>query len=257
MKIAYWYKKHKAVPLADAMVDAFNRAGIDCYYLEDDLEEDTDLVVAVGGDGTILSLVHKLDFALLPVLAINGGTTGFLTQDYGDLDQLANRLLDGDYALVPKRLLGVYSEDGEEWLALGDVAICRKDAVTAVSVDIAVDGEHVFSYRGDGVVVATPLGSTGYSLSAGGVPLAPSVDALAVTPLAPHSLCVRPFVVSTDACISLEVSGRDGLCVALDGKVVLTESEVKLNVSASDKWLKMIQFDNKYFEKLTDKLATW
>ena len=257
MKIAYWYKKHNAVPLADAMVDAFNRAGIDSYLLEDELQDDTDLVVSVGGDGTVLSLVHKLAFAHLPVLAINGGSTGFLTQDYGDLDQLASRLLDGDYTLAPKRLLGVYPEDGEEWLALGDVAICRKDAVTAVSVDVSVDGEHVFAFRGDGVVVATPLGSTGYSLSAGGVPMAPSVDALAVTPLAPHSLCVRPFVVSPDACIRLEASARDGLCVALDGKVVLTGSDVRLNVSASDKWLQMIQFDNKYFEKLTDKLATW
>ena len=256
MKILYWHKKQKSIQLAQAFVDACDRAGVDCYFYDGELQPDTDLAVAIGGDGTLLTLVHLLCFARVPFLAINGGTVGFLAQDYQDMDGLVQSLLDGEYALVDKRLLEVFWEDGKQY-ALGDVAVCRGDTVGTVTVDISVDGEHVFAYRGDGVVVATPLGSTGYSLSGGGAVLAPDLEAMIITPIAAHSLCARSVVVGADACVALRVSGRDGVAVSLDGVSVLEGSSVDLTVSSADKWLQLVQFDSKYFERLTKKLATW
>ena len=257
MKIAYWYKKHKAIPLVDAALTALRAAKVDHYFFEGKVEEGTEVILAIGGDGTLLTLLHEMDLSPLPVLAINGGTLGFLSQEYASLDSLVARLKEGDYSVTDYPLLAVRDEDGVRY-ALNDVVLSRGTAASTVDVLVEVDHQHVYAYRGDGVIATTPLGSTGYSLSAGGSVLSPALNAIGITPLSAHTLCARPLVVEPTATVTLTATSlRDGVCLAVDGLNVAQRPQIKLEVTLSDRRARLVTFENLFYDKLTRKLATW
>lgn len=184
-----------------------------------DPEEEPDVVIAVGGDGTMLAAVRRALAWDVPVLGFNLGTLGFLAgAEPEDLEIVVERLLSDDYR-VEERTTVSASVGGVSAVGVNDVVVEKIDSTRLVELDVAIDGESFVSYRADGLVVATPTGSTAYSFSAGGPLVDPRVDALVMTPVASHSLFDRSLVLPATS--SLEVT-------------VARDRFVKVNVDKSD-----------------------
>lgn len=171
-----------------------------------DPEEKPDLIIAVGGDGTMLAAVRHSLVWDVPVLGFNLGTLGFLAgAEPTDLEPVVDRLLAQDFA-VEERTTVSASVGGVTGYGVNDVVVEKVDSTRLVSLDVAIDGVHFVNYRADGLIVATPTGSTAYSFSAGGPLVDPRVEALVMTPVASHSLFDRPLVLPGGATIDVTVT---------------------------------------------------
>ncbi len=188
-----------------------------------------DALVTFGGDGTLLRGARLLAGAEVPILGINLGKVGFLTTaGRDDLNEAMSALVERRYAIEKRQALAavVHAPDGtvdSEQRALNDVVVHKGGIARVVRFNIFIDGENVGPFSGDGVVVATPTGSTAYSLSAGGPIIVPGVEALCVTPVCAHTLAVRPLVVPATATIVIEpmTEWEDDLLVSFDGQTSL------------------------------------
>lgn len=170
-----------------------------------DPEVPPDMVLAVGGDGTMLAAVKSAVAWDVPVLGFNLGTLGFLTEaEPGDLAPVVKRLVSGDFD-VQERLTVSASIGGVGATGVNDVVVEKIDSTRLVSLSVVIDGNELATYRADGLIVATPTGSTAYSFSAGGPVIDPRVDALVLTPVASHSLFDRPIVLPADSKIEVTV----------------------------------------------------
>jgi NAD+ kinase len=219
----------------------FSRNGYHLYldkesasYVTDDAEvvsrdevgdRHPDFVLVLGGDGTLLSAARAVAHAGVPILAVNLGSLGFLTEvplaEMYDTLEAVNR---GQCPLEERSvLLCELIRNGEclaQHFALNDVVVNKSAISRLVEFDLMIDGNFVFSYKADGVIVSTPTGSTAYSLAAGGPILMPSVDAFVVTPVCPHSLTHRPLVVTDHATIELLVeTGKEEAFLSIDGQI--------------------------------------
>ena len=166
-----------------------------------------DLLLSIGGDGTFLSAARIACYADLPVLGINAGRFGFLTEATTDeLDAVTKRILAGDYRIEERKLLtaSFYQDKKQrEYIGLNDVVIHRQTLSRILTLETYVDDVYMATYEGDGLIVATPTGSTAYNLSAGGSIVHPAVDCLLLTPISPHTLSLRPMVIGPDSKIQV------------------------------------------------------
>lgn len=170
-----------------------------------DPEVAPDMVLAVGGDGTMLGAVQNAVTWDVPVLGFNLGTLGFLTEaEPDDLAEVVKRLVSRDFE-VEERLTVAAAIGGVEAVGVNDVVVEKVDSTRLVSLSVVIDGSEFATYRADGLIVATPTGSTAYSFSAGGPVVDPRVDALVLTPVASHSLFDRPIVIPADSQIDVTV----------------------------------------------------
>lgn len=184
------------------------------------LPADADVVVGVGGDGTLLQAVSIAHPADLPVIGVNLGTVGYLTDvEPEDLDEMVDALAAGRVMELERMTLTAQLPDGSSFDAINDVVLEKVMSQRVVQLDVEINGNHFTTYRADGLIVATPLGSTAYSLSAGGPILAPELDALILTPVAPHSLMSRSIVLAPDAVLRFTVTIDRAISVNLDGRV--------------------------------------
>jgi len=186
--------------------------GVDLDEAVDLSEVQADLILVFGGDGSILHVSRRLGSNAVPVLGVNYGRFGFLADlAPEELEEGIARWLAGDFITSRRARLRVrlLAEDGSEseWLALNDVVVGRQDVGRMVDVDVHIDGRHAVSYSGDGLILATPTGSTAHALAAGGPLLDPTVDALVMVPIAPHSLATRPVVLMGTHSVELSVRG--------------------------------------------------
>ncbi|WP_411845376.1 NAD(+)/NADH kinase [Roseibacillus persicicus] len=209
--------------------------------------EGADLVISIGGDGTFLETLHRMGGAPVPVAGVNIGHLGFLTacQDE-DVEQLAEVVTGGLHLQVERSMLRVrMREEGgkeHEFLALNEVVLMRGETGRLVSLEAKVDGEILNEYRADGLIVATPTGSTAYSLAAGGPLVGPRAEVMVMTPICPHTLSGRALVIGDDSVVELSpsgdspepilftVDGRDILRVAPDSVVVVDKAPNPLRV---------------------------
>ncbi|MBT4357316.1 MAG: NAD kinase [Proteobacteria bacterium] len=228
------------------------------------IEESIDLGIVVGGDGTMLHVANALAQVNLPVVGINMGRLGFLTdipaENFGEyLDQL----LDGHYLIEERTMLQArIFEDSKlvsERLALNDVTLSKGATGKMIEIDMRVDGEPVGPSRGDGVIVATPTGSTAYALSAGGPILEPTLPAIVLTPISPHSLGQRPIVLGNDSTISLGLAGSpdERANIFIDG---LDFAEIhynsRLEISKAQTCAKLIHIEgHNHYQALRSKLG--
>ena len=228
------------------------------------IEETIDLGIVVGGDGTMLHVANALAQVNLPVVGINMGRLGFLTdipaENFGEhLDQL----LDGHYSIEERAMLQArIFEDSKlvsERLALNDVTLSKGATGKMIEIDMRVDGEQVGPSRGDGVIVATPTGSTAYALSAGGPILEPTLPAIVLTPISPHSLGQRPIVLGNDSTISLGLVGSpdERANIFIDG---LDFAEIhynsRLEISKAHTCAKLIHIEgHNHYQALRSKLG--
>ncbi|MGH2348285.1 MAG: NAD(+)/NADH kinase [bacterium] len=187
---------------------------------------DADLLVVFGGDGTILRGARLAAVRGLPVLGVNMGGFGFLAEvDAANLTEVLPDVLDGRYELDERMMLAarVEPQAGPPLLALNDMVVTKNEPARVMRVRIAVNGEHLASYAADGVIVATPTGSTAYSLSAGGPIVHPRVDAMLITPICPHTFNARSVIINPGDEVAVEVAERTGESVlTVDGRVGTT-----------------------------------
>ena len=194
-----------------------------------------DCMVSLGGDGTLLEAVKYVGAAEIPVLGINTGRMGFLaTVAPEDAPDALARLEQGDYQLDSRTLLQVTTRENTVLVpsfALNEVAVLKQDSAAMITIHVCINGELRTTYWADGLMVATPTGSTGYSLSGGGPIMLPSTHSLVITPVSPHNLSVRPLVVPDNAVISLRVASRNQKFLAtLDGRANPVSTDVELMV---------------------------
>lgn len=192
---------------------------------------DADLIVVLGGDGTILWTVRQLGREVKPIAAINTGTLGFLTcATAEESERLVEAIVAGELEMTNRLIIeGAFEREGEvaaRFVALNEVTLCRGADSRVIHVNAWIDDVPANRYTGDGLILATPTGSTAYSLSAGGPLVQPGSDVLVVTPICPHTLANRPLVVSAGSEIVFEIpEQRDGLSLLVDGQLVTAIEE--------------------------------
>lgn len=240
--------------------EAFNREfpSVEDYMLQ--TGETIDFALSVGGDGTFLttaSLVGHLD---IPILGINCGHLGYLAEvQTEDIDAVLDQLITNNYTIEKRRMLEVscqYDNKIVSPYALNEVAVLKSGLSSMITVDVTLNGEFLHNYKADGLLIATPTGSTAYNLSVGGPLLDPHVHAIILTPVATHSLNIRPLVVLDDSKIDIKISSRNGnFLLSVDGRSQVLSQEIQLHVERSQRTIKLVRINGQTFmQSLKDKL---
>lgn len=221
---------------------------------------EADLAIVVGGDGSLLSAARALEWAPVPLVGVNRGRIGFLADVRSEaLVEELDAILAGDYKLERRSMLRVEIDSGAPEYAANDVVIKGRYGARMIEVDTRVGDAWFSRIRGDGVIVATPTGSTAYALSAGGPIIAPGLDAIAIVPVSPHSLGERPAIVPADRVIHLQpIIGEGEVAeVTLDGATTLElSSRDTLRISRAEPELLLIHPPGyEYFATLREKLG--
>lgn len=228
------------------------------------LDSSFDLFFSIGGDGTILKAVTFVTDLGIPIVGINTGRLGFLaTIQKEEMTESLKQILDGKYTISERTLLTLETvPENKEVLplnfALNEVAVNRHNTTSMIKVETLVDDKYLTSYWSDGLIVATPTGSTGYSLSCGGPVIEPSAANIVITPIAPHNLNARPLVVSDNSVISLKVSGReDTFLLSMDSRIATLENETWLHIRKAPFTIKLLQLNEDSFIKTIRKKLLW
>ena len=226
--------------------------------------EECELLFVLGGDGTILSALDRAIPYDIPILGINLGRLGFLTElEINDLnDRLMDRVLSGDYRIDARMTMRVEGQDELKMFALNDIVITRSTpSVRVLSLEYEADGTLVDRISGDGLIVATATGSTAYSLSSGGPIVLPGLDCFVLTPVCPHTLNARPVVVSSGHRITVRMrDDRGGAQAVLDGRriIPLNDESREITICRSDRQARFIRLvDRNSFGLLRSKLSEW
>lgn len=225
----------------------------------------TDFFISVGGDGTLLESVTYVGKSGVPILGINTGRMGFLaTTHRNDVNQAIDDLLEGNFELDERILLRLSSDKDKKNkelfnnipFALNDLTIMKKDSSSMITVHVHVDGELLNSYWADGIIVATPTGSTGYSLSCGGPLVYPKSDSFVITPVSPHNLTARPIVISDNSEITFTIEGRSRkFLISLDSRHETVDGNMLLKVKKEKFKIKLVLLPGyHYFKTLRQKL---
>lgn len=227
----------------------------------DDIAEAADVVISFGGDGTLLRTAHEVGVRETPILGVNIGRLGFLAAvEAGDVESAIRAIEAGQHAVDARTVLTAEIEGAptlRPYWSLNDVVVAKSGTNNMITVVTRVDGYPVNHYWGDGLVIATPTGSTAYSLAAGGPLIAPDVRALVLTPLAPHTLTARPIVLPESCWIELEVetAGPDFI-FAVDGESQKVDSGSRIVIRKADHVVRLVRLPGQdYFETVRHKLG--
>ncbi|NDP21363.1 MAG: NAD kinase [Paludibacter sp.] len=259
-----YYNDKGATILLDNQLFEFIREYGDCcmknteIIQNDDFE--ADFVLSIGGDGTFLSSAARIGRKQIPILGINTGRLGFLADiPSEDIIIALDSLTYKNYTIEDRSLIQVQILDGTELeypYALNEVAILKQDSSSMISINVSINGKMVHTYMADGLIISTPTGSTAYSMSVGGPLLVPQTENFILSPIASHSLNVRPLIVPDSWNIDLEVHSRSrSFLLALDGRSIVLEQKTILRLSKADYSVKIIkQLNHTFFDTLKNKL---
>tara|TARA_R110000868_G_scaffold145512_1_gene365715 strand:- start:698 stop:1579 length:882 start_codon:yes stop_codon:yes gene_type:complete len=238
--------------------------GYPIFNLSKKLDDSFDMFVSFGGDGTILRAITYVKNLNIPIVGVNTGRLGFLsTFKKEDVRKVVQEFISGDYTIVERSLVEVSTspqlpEFENLNFALNEVTVSRKDTTSMITVETYLNNEYLTSYWADGLIVATPTGSTGYSLSCGGPVIAPTAKSLILTPIAPHNLNARPLVIADDTVIRLKVSGREeNHLVSLDSRIATVENGREIIIKKSSFTIKMIEYTSESFLKTLRNKLLW
>lgn len=221
---------------------------------------DADFAISLGGDGTFLMAASRVGAKRIPILGVNMGRLGFLADvSASELEDALESLFTGQYSVEERQAIEIETEGGELngcHYALNDVALLKHDVASMISIHTSVDGEYLTTYQADGVIVSTPTGSTAYSLSNGGPIIVPHTNVMSITAVAPHSLNMRPVVVSGDAVIELSVDSRSGsYLIAVDGRSQSVPCNMRLTIRQAPFRVQIIKHHtHNFFQTLRQKL---
>lgn len=221
---------------------------------------DADFVVSMGGDGTLLRAAGVVGDKNIPILGINMGRLGFLADIVpSEIESALDSLYSGDYTLEKHSVIRVEA-DGNPLpgvnCALNDIAVLKRDNASMISIRTCINGEYLVTYQADGLIVSTPTGSTAYSLSNGGPIIVPQTGILCLTPVAPHSLNIRPMVISDDSEITLTVESRNhNFLIAVDGQSSKCNENTVLTIRKASYCINIVKRSGqKYFSTLRKKM---
>ncbi len=227
-----------------------------------ELDKSFNLMLSIGGDGTILRAATLVRNSGIPILGINAGRLGFLASvQKEDIAAFLQLVVDKNYKISKRTLLKVTSDPKNKDLmdinfAMNEISVSRKDTTSMITIETHLDGELLTSYWADGLIISTPTGSTGYSLSCGGPILTPEVKSLVITPIAPHNLNARPLVIPDTTEIKLRVSGREKhYLVSMDSRITSIGNETILTIKKTSFQINMVEIPNEtFFKTLRNKL---
>ena len=228
--------------------------------------EPIDFALSVGGDGTFLTSAAAIGDKNIPIVGVNCGHLGFLAEvQTQDVDDILQKLIAGEYTIERRILLNLTILDKEgirrEGLimapnALNEIAILKQGLTNMLTIETKVNGESLHTYHSDGLIIATPTGSTAYNLSIGGPLVVPQNRGMILTPIAPHSLTIRPIIMPDDWKIDLRVSSRyDAYMVSVDGRSISLSTDLSLHIERAPYTVKVVQIgDNSFLKSLRNKL---
>jgi NAD+ kinase len=277
--------KEKDLPFIQALFDALFEHGITVYvhtpYLND-IEGKVqfnghyapfddyldfrvhriDFMIVLGGDGTMLQAVTLVRDSDVPMLGINLGRMGFLASiEKKHISEAILKLVRGQYTIEARTMLYLESSPGlfgKIPFALNDCTLLKRDTSSMITVHTYLNGDYLNSYWADGIIIATPTGSTGYSLSCGGPIVFPNSGNFVLTPVAPHNLNVRPIVISDESVLSFEIEGRGGTFIcSMDSRFELIGANHQLAVRKNDFGVKLIQLQDETFLKTIREKLAW
>lgn len=253
------FKQQEIQPLVERVVDFLDRHSVSSLIEPDELTN-VDLVISMGGDGTFLKAACMVGEREIPILGINKGRLGFLADVLpSEIEDVLEHVLRRDYMIENHTVIKLEA-DGECVdccpFALNDIAVLKRDTASMISIKAYINGEFLVNYQADGLIVATPTGSTAYSLSNGGPIIVPQSGSLCITPVAPHSLNIRPIVINDTSVIELEVCSRShNFLVAIDGRSMKLTEGTRLTIRKADYMVKLVKLKNqRYFSTLHRKL---
>ncbi len=253
------FKQQEIQPLVERVVAFLDRHSVSSLIEPDELTN-VDLVISMGGDGTFLKAACMVGEREIPILGINKGRLGFLADVLpSEIEDVLEHVLRRDYMIENHTVIKLEA-DGECVdccpFALNDIAVLKRDTASMISIKAYVNGEFLVNYQADGLIVATPTGSTAYSLSNGGPIIVPQSGSLCITPVAPHSLNIRPIVINDTSVIELEVCSRShNFLVAIDGRSMKLTEGTRLTIRKADYMVKFVKLKNqRYFSTLHRKL---
>jgi len=257
--ISRWAAKHKWPISMCARIDMEESPEFSSFP-PGTFTSDTDLLLALGGDGTMLNAVRTVAHLRIPVLGVNLGTLGFLTVvPAAECTEALDRIRRKDYRIEDRLMLEVSDPSGETeaWPAVNDIVLIKAGIARMVRFTVSHNGEPVSTFAGDGIIVATPTGSTAYSLSVGGPILMPTMNGYILTPISPHTLAQRPMVFDQSAELEIAIDSVVGdAMLTVDGQLTRNLGEgSRVIIRASEHRARLVSFsDRSFFEILREKL---
>ena len=253
------YKRQAILPFIERAV-AYLESHHATPLVEPENIEGVDYVISMGGDGTFLEAANKVGDREIPILGVNMGRLGFLADVLpSEIETTLDHVLRGDHIIEDHTVIKLET-NGETVecnpFALNDIAVLKRHSASMISIRAYVNGDFLVNYQADGLIIATPTGSTAYSLSNGGPIIVPQSGSLCITPVAPHSLNIRPIVINDTSVIELEVCSRShNFLVAVDGRSMKMAEETRLTIRKAPYTIKLIKLKSqRYFSTLHEKL---
>ena len=220
------------------------------------LSNEYDFVISIGGDGTILRSANEIGELSIPIIGLNKGRLGFLANSPIEIiDSIIEKITNSNYRISERTIIQV-EFDGKTKNALNEISISRKNTTSLITIDTKLNDQYLNTYWADGLIISTPTGSTGYSLSCGGPIIMPDSKNLVLTPIAPHNLNARPLVISDNKQIEISINGRENeYFVSADSQIFSVNIDSKINISKAPYFLKMVEFEeDSYINTLREKL---
>ena len=257
-------RRHTAYISIEEQFYHFVRSTLKIDFQPDEIITDNNFsasfAISLGGDGTFLNTAARVGEKEIPIIGINTGRLGFLAEVLPkDFEKLIESLRLGDYFIEHRSLLRVCDNSNQLNIypyALNEVAILKHDNSSMISIRALVDGHYLTNYQADGLLISTPTGSTGYSLSVGGTIISPTSPCIALTPVAPHSLNVRPIILNDDITIRLQVKSRNhNFLTSIDGRSQNLDDHVELMIRRAPYRIHLVKRSNShFFDTLRNKL---
>lgn len=243
-------------------IEAHNIKNFTTYKTFSELDTSFDFLVSIGGDGTILRATMFVKDLGIPIIGINTGRLGFLATIQVDaIEKAIQHIIEGKYRISERTILTVKTESPNKDIesmnfALNEITVSRKNTTAMITIDTYLDDEFLNSYWSDGLIVSTPTGSTGYSLSCGGPVITPGSSSFVLTPIAPHNLSARPLVVPDTTEIQLRVHGREKQhLISLDSRIATLDNGTLIKIRKADFKIRMIDLlDESFLKTLRNKL---
>lgn len=239
-------------PFAEEICAKFDLLGCQTFNSPDDSPVKLDYIISLGGDGNMLNAVAMVQDSGIPILGINMGRLGFLSSvNREKIKEAITSLKNGDFKIDSRSLLKLRSHANlfqNRNFALNEVTVYKQQPNSMVSIHVYIDDEYLNSYWADGLIIATPTGSTAYSLSTGGPIISPDAKNFIITPIAPHNLSVRPLVIPDNKTVRIKVDGReDSYFVSLDARTQSFQSDEELIIEKENFEIKLIRLPNENF----------
>jgi len=285
MKVAVYsiYYPEKSLQAFNELIVILKKKGVDVYIESEfyaklsskskslltvntfsELNKSFDLLISVGGDGTILRAITFVRDFSIPIVGINTGRLGFLaTIQTDEIDTAIEHILAGNYNTSERTLLSVETHPKSDALngtnfALNEITVSRKNTTSMITVETHLNDDYLTSYWADGLITSTPTGSTGYSLSCGGPVITPDTNSLVLTPIAPHNLNARPLVIPDDTTVRLQVDGREHQhLLSLDSRIITLSNATVITIKKANFKITMVELLNESFIDTLRQKMLW